>query len=1024
MRFENGQAGAFIPFEWTGNLQWFPIITYVGESLMGGKTCVPRCSLFTILAAILFGQTNLPAQVALDPSSFIRQQARAYWWGHTPAQTKTDLPSHGDDSAIASQYNGNAPSYINAGISTYKALTSKKFTITAKHTMMDGGFLTTTSAIRFQTTMPLQYTLSGHYSAAGPIVESGQLNVYLKNIDTDTLLFQNNQTGFSLNLTGGTPTGRLSAILPPGHYEFYVLCSIEGGDSFDQINGDGSGQASLTLLPSLPAYIAVTNPGFEDNVLGNGSLTGNINGWTLSGGGGGAYNPPASEFVDEAPQGVNVAFSNEATISQIISEVLQEGYVYALIVEVGDRLSTYNIPDYTIELRAGGNVLASDTGVLTPEDGRFLTSAISYHAQPGDPFQFQVFEIRMKSSAPQTEFDAVRFVKLSADNAIENINQGTKYASVQAAINDALPGDIIELPPGLYREHINLLGKAVTLRGRDNNADFTIIDGLFTDSSPLKGPVLTCTSGEDPNTVIEGVTLSNGSGYLVSGGNRRGGGAYVVASAPTFRNCIVCENNCIRGGGMFLDASHSIFEQCSFISNHATLYGGAIYQITNSSTTISDTLFQENNSGLGGGAIQNVVSNIHLHNCQFRDNQAANQGGALVNDRSEAAIDACDFIGNTANDYGGAIYNLDSNPAITAAVFSWNRAAGVAIDSNGGALYNAKDDGDGSSPIIRDSIFEYNVADFGGAMLSREAKDLTIVNSIFRYNKANNSAGAIYDIDGTNATIAYCRFFANTAISGSGGARQSFNASGQSSRSLIHHCLFVENQSNNKGGAVNNNDFDDAYYLNCVFLNNTTSTPGGAVFVDTSHATIINNIFAGNTATTDADIHISALGSATVEYNTLQEGFSGAGNIVADPCVSRYPSDGGDGWGDNPATLDVDESANDDFGNLRLLPGSPSIDAGNSLFTAAVELDGNNRSVDDPDTPDTGFGPVAWLDHGPYEFGAASNSLIGDLNGDGIVNLLDLDILSAHWLSTTPSPCPLQTGNAAFRNPYDEIMFQ
>ena len=37
---------------------------------------------------------------------------------------------------------------------------------------------------------------------------------------------------------------------------------------------------------------------------------------------------------------------------------------------------------------------------------------------------------------------------------------------------------------------------------------------------------------------------------------------------------------------------------------------------------------------------------------------------------------------------------------------------------------------------------------------------------------------------------------------------------------------------------------------------------------------------------------------------------------------------GGDGWGDDLDTPNTDEGANDDYGDLRLLPDSPAIDAG------------------------------------------------------------------------------------------------
>ena len=50
--------------------------------------------------------------------------------------------------------------------------------------------------------------------------------------------------------------------------------------------------------------------------------------------------------------------------------------------------------------------------------------------------------------------------------------------------------------------------------------------------------------------------------------------------------------------------------------------------------------------------------------------------------------------------------------------------------------------------------------------------------------------------------------------------------------------------------------------------------------------------------------------------------------------------------GDDPKTLDVDEGANDDYGDLHLSPDSPCINAGDPSFIAGpndLDMDGNLR---------------------------------------------------------------------------------
>jgi len=62
----------------------------------------------------------------------------------------------------------------------------------------------------------------------------------------------------------------------------------------------------------------------------------------------------------------------------------------------------------------------------------------------------------------------------------------------------------------------------------------------------------------------------------------------------------------------------------------------------------------------------------------------------------------------------------------------------------------------------------------------------------------------------------------------------------------------------------------------------------------------------------------------------------GSGNIGDNPLFVRDPDDGGDGWDDDPETLDIDEGANDDFGDLHLACGSPCLDTGTDSVDPAL----------------------------------------------------------------------------------------
>ena len=272
--------------------------------------------------------------------------------------------------------------------------------------------------------------------------------------------------------------------------------------------------ALCTMQSAFAVVIQVNNPGFEETPIANG--------WTINGNAG-VYNPDGAAFSDEAPEGNYVAYGNDGSLSQIIMQTLDSDTVYSLIVEVGDR-ANIGFVSYEVNLYAGAVLFASASSP-TPPNGGFVTAVANYDVQPG---YSGILKIELVSGGSQTNFDCVRLVKLT--DPILNLTQGTRYASIQAAIYEAVDGDVIEVPPGTYHEHVNLFGKKVTLRSRSGDPYDTIIDGRFIDISsgsavltPFKGSIVSCKMAENPNTAIDGFTMTQGIGYRV-GSYRYGGG--------------------------------------------------------------------------------------------------------------------------------------------------------------------------------------------------------------------------------------------------------------------------------------------------------------------------------------------------------------------------------------------------------------------------------------------------------------------------------------------------------------------
>lgn len=145
-----------------------------------------------------------------------------------------------------------------------------------------------------------------------------------------------------------------------------------------------------------------------------------IVGWTiLDIGDAGTFRPSANEYpgggglstpATGIPDGVNVAFSNGPDISQVLSEQLTSNQTYTLNVGVGNR-NDLSLPDFTIALLAGGNLLTSvDASSLAslPANGTFATVSLSYFAASNDPLLGQNLEIQLiNNGGGQVDFDSV-----------------------------------------------------------------------------------------------------------------------------------------------------------------------------------------------------------------------------------------------------------------------------------------------------------------------------------------------------------------------------------------------------------------------------------------------------------------------------------------------------------------------------------------------------------------------------------------------------------------------------------------
>jgi hypothetical protein len=169
-------------------------------------------------------------------------------------------------------------------------------------------------------------------------------------------------------------------------------------------------------------------------------------------------------------------------------------------------------------------------------------------------------------------------VDIGADETkpVWNTTSNKGYLTIQKAVNDSNNGDVIVVTIGTHtgtgNRDINLRGKAVTVQSIDPN-DWSIVTATIIDSNgndPCLHRGFYFSSGEGPNSVVAGLTITRGGGVY-------DGGAICLYnnSSPTIKNCIITGNSSSGRGAIYCDESSPLITNCIFTNNIATSGYGA-----------------------------------------------------------------------------------------------------------------------------------------------------------------------------------------------------------------------------------------------------------------------------------------------------------------------------------------------------------------------------------------------------------------------------------------------------------------
>ncbi len=175
--------------------------------------------------------------------------------------------------------------------------------------------------------------------------------------------------------------------------------------------------------------------------------------------------------------------------------------------------------------------------------------------------------------------------------------------------------------------------------------------------------------------------------------------------------------------------------------------GGALYS-ENTTLTLQDMVFDDNEAGGTGGAVYSDDGNLTVANSPFTNNVADNGGGALyvadtedtaADDDVEVSISGSTFRGNFADGQGGGV-NLTGTGDV---VIENTTLSGNEADGNGGALYMHSDAV--LDVTVRSSTISDNTAEYGGGAHFVDNEGTTLIeNTTISGNEAFYDGGGVY----------------------------------------------------------------------------------------------------------------------------------------------------------------------------------------------------------------------------------------------------------------------------------------
>ncbi len=571
---------------------------------------------------------------------------------------------------------------------------------------------------------------------------------------------------------------------------------------------------------------------------------------------------------------------------------------------------------------------------------------------------------------------------------------GGCYSSIQAAVDDAQPGDEIWVATGTYTDldarpapagyrgsaiitQVVYVAKPVTLRG-GYNAYFSAWD-------PLAYPTTLDAGGQGRAAFVYGEVAPTIEGLRLTGGDASGlgghdwgstppnvgGGLYVLSATATISGNWILDST----AGDYADASSwggglgLVYAEVSlsgnWIGDNLAELGGGLWAYSSTLTLAGNTIsgnLVESGANNGGGGLYLDESSADLTGNTISGNTSDNLGGGVYLYFSDQVTFSDNLIFSNTAIYGGGLYLNRSSPTIVgnriegnvgshsggggnlergSPVVSGNTISGN-VAGKGGGLYTYY-----GSASLSDNDFLFNTANQGGGMYGSFGGGLTLSHNTFRNNTANYSGGGVYLFQ-RSPTLEGNGIVSNTAMRLGGGM-----ALESSSAQFSGNTIWNNRVISGSGGGLHVHR-GSPVLVNDVVAANQVLTSGAALYVEAAAPRLLHVTLADNLAAVDGSgLYAASYGDASmvVMSNTILVSHTVgvyAGLYSTVTLEGTLWGNGTDWAGDGLVlTGTVNVWGNPDFvypdgGNYRIRFGSAARDAGVDAGVL-VDIDGEAR---------------------------------------------------------------------------------